>query len=198
MEFHHDKVLPYEENFPMPGECFAIIPRCQYFTEDGEKKFLPNELPPQGGWYMYRAQWSGKSRIYDENTILALNITKEFALRLGKEYGISAIIYKQGNQVSEICTKAINGYEEGETISTWELSESDTFTNADVVTCFKNRTLHPLGSEAILEKITTILKVAPVISGRPLSREVIYQREQQPSDSTDTKQQKDRGDAIDR
>ena len=160
------------------GDSFAIFPQyLSRITEAGEKEYLSDEIRKHYGQIRYRSFWSYQSDTCEEDSILVLRITGEEALRLGKKYGVSSIILKQGTQVFEICTTPTDAYEEGETIRTWEESESDSFTHEDVITCFKNRTLRPLVNESSLDEVYYVEEARPSMFAGPRPF-LIFKKEQ--------------------
>lgn len=151
---------------------FAIVSpyRSEYSVKENRHRMsdLKQQVHQMGlGFIQMLSRWVEDGEAFDEQSLLIPNISKEDALKLGKEYEQSSIIYKEGTKCEEICTTPFESYKENDVVRTFNISGDKILNIHDAEEIFAHRKGGPVSKAIKGGKPFTLSEVYEVEMPRP-------------------------------
>ena len=116
--------------------------RSEYSDEENKRRMttLKHDVRNLGyGYTQFVSRWVEDGVGFDEQSLLIPNISKEDALKLGKQFEQSSVIVKDGEKCDEICTKPFEKYSENEVVRSFNLSGDNVLNIKDAEEIFAKR-----------------------------------------------------------
>ena len=151
---------------------FAIVSpyRSEYSERENRKRMteLKQKVHQMGfGFIQMLSRWVEDGEAFDEQSLLIPNINKEEAIKLGKEYEQSSIIYKEGTKCEEICTTPFETYKENDVVRTFNISGDKVLNIHDAEEIFAHRKGGPVSKAIKGGKPFTLSEVYEIEMPRP-------------------------------
>jgi len=151
---------------------FAIVSpyRSEYSEKENKQRMseLKQKVHQMGfGFIQMLSRWVEDGEAFDEQSLLIPNISREVAIKLGKEYEQSSIIYKEGTKCEEICTTPFEKYKENEVVRTFNTSGNKILNIHDAEEIFAHRKGGPVSKAIKGGKPFTLSELYEVEPPRP-------------------------------
>lgn len=121
---------------------WAIISpyRSEYSEEENRKRMTKLKSSVRKyGFIEFVSRWVEYGESFDERSLLIPNISKEEAIKLGKEFEQSSIIVYDNSECLEICTTPFENYKEGDIVRKYNISGDDILNIHDAEEIFAKR-----------------------------------------------------------
>lgn len=115
------------------------------------------------GFVEFLSRWVEDNEAFDERSLMIPNIDLNLALKLGKEFEQSSIIYKDDDGCREICTTAFETYSPGDIVRTYNISGDKVLNVSDAEAIFSKRVGGPVSK--------------PVKGGKPFTLKTVEEIE---------------------
>ena len=106
--------------------CAIISPyRSEYTEEENRVRMvkLKSQIRKLGlGFSEFISRWVEDGKAYDERSLLVTGISKEQAIKLGREFNQSSIIFKDKNDCVEICINKFESFSPGDIVREFNIS----------------------------------------------------------------------------